>query len=128
MVQGCLGEQGQRVGLLLAEGWRVGGRILERFRLREHLPARLERLHQHRPGLRLQPPVDDYHTVFVLIHMEPAPAMALPTLLGFPDPVNPPPGTDDALDVLGGTGPADLEQPLFCLGRRDPGQRPDLGV
>ena len=31
VVQGRLGEQGQRVGLLLAEGWRVGGRILERF-------------------------------------------------------------------------------------------------
>jgi len=55
-----LGEQGQRVGLPLAERRRFRGNVVERsrgnvFRLSvQRLAGRVERLHQHGPGLRLR--------------------------------------------------------------------------
>src|SRR3989475_1459935 len=55
-----LGEQGQRVGLPLAERRRFLGNVVERsrgnvFRLSvQRLAGRVERLHQHGPGLRLR--------------------------------------------------------------------------
>jgi len=54
--------------------------------------------------------------------------MALSALFRFSDPIDASPAADDPLDVLGGAGPADLEQSLLCLGSRDPRQRLDLGV
>jgi len=72
--------------------------------------------------------VDHHHTVFILIHTEPAAAVALRALFRLSDPVYPPPAADDPLDVIGRAGPPDLEQPLFGLRSSDAGQRPDLGV
>src|SRR5258708_27909682 len=49
-------------------------------------------------------------------------------LLRFRLAVHPAPAADDALDVLGGTGPAGCEQSLFGLRRRDAGQRSNFRV
>ena len=47
---------------------------------------------------------------------------------GFGVAVHPAPSADDALDVLGGAGATDTEQPLFGLRCRHAAQRPHLGV
>ena len=49
-------------------------------------------------------------------------------LLGFRLAIHPAPAADDALDVLGGAGPANGEESFFRLDRRNTRQRPDLGV
>src|SRR5262249_61260536 len=85
-------------------------------------------LDDHRAHLRRQPPADDHHAVLVLIHVERA---APVTPSGFPrfcDPVYSPPAADDALDVLCGAGPPDLEQSLLGLRSGHARERADLRV
>jgi hypothetical protein len=43
-------------------------------------------------------------------------------------PVHPPPAADDALDVAGGAGAPDRQEPRLGLRRRHAGERPDLRV
>ena len=92
------------------------------------LTGRGQGLHEHGADLRRQPPADDDHAVFVLIHMQGAARVTVSGLPRFGQPIYPAPAADDPLDVLGGAGPADGEQPLFGLRRRDTGQRTDLRV
>jgi len=54
--------------------------------------------------------------------------MAPRGLFRFGNPVQPSPAADDALDVVRRPIATDGEQALFCLGRGDTGQRPDLRV
>jgi hypothetical protein len=91
-------------------------------------PGRLERLHEQRACFRIEPPLQHHHTVFVRIHVKRTGPVATGALLRFRVPVYTPPAPDDALDVVGGARPANLEQPLFGRWSSDPGQRADLGV
>src|SRR5206468_5502502 len=64
--------------------------------------------------------------VVILIHMQ-GPALVEHGGLGsFGVAVHPAPSADDALDVLGGAGATDTEQPLFGLRCRHAAQRPHL--
>jgi hypothetical protein len=132
VVERRLGEQSQRVSLLLTQRRRVLGDDQTRrrdgpcdprsrgnvFRLSiQRLAGCGQRLHQDRAGLRLEPPPDHHHAVFVLIHMQGSAPMTPGGLLCFCLPIHPAPATDDPLDVLGGARPADREQPLLGLRR-----------
>ena len=130
-----LGDQAQRVRLLLGHGRRLHRHVgRKRFRGNvfrfsiQRLARRGQRLNQHGTGLAVQPPADDHHAVFILIHVQGAARVAFGGLGGFGVAVNPAPSADDALDVLGGAGATDTEQPFFGLRRRHAGQRPYLGV
>ena len=140
VVERRLGDEGEGIGLLLAQRRRVVGddqpcarqSVGPRFRGDvvsapiQRLPACLHRLHEDGPRFRLQTPANDDHAVFVLIHVKCTALVAPSALLRLGDAVDPAPAPDDALDVLSGARPADLEQPLFGLGCRDPGQRSNL--
>ncbi len=76
VVEGGLGEQGQRVRLQLRHRRRFRGNVLQaagRVRaarsLVQGLARRSQRLHQHSARLGREPPTDDDHAVFVLIHV-----------------------------------------------------------
>ena len=60
--------------------------------------------------------------------MQRAAEVAPIALSRFGDAIHPPPAADDPLDVLGGAGPADSEQPLLGLRRSDAGQCADFGI
>jgi hypothetical protein len=86
------------------------------------------RLHQHGARFWRQSPPDDDHTVFILIHMNGATLVAMCGLASLGQSIDTAPAAHNALDVAGGAGPADREQPLLGLGRGDARQRPYLGV
>src|SRR2546421_2995729 len=88
-----------------------------------HLAGRIQRLPQHGADLRLEPSADDDHAVFILIQVQCPARVALGALHGFRLPIDSPPAADDALDVLGGAGPADGEESLFGVRSRDTRQR-----
>src|SRR5947207_8308997 len=128
MVERRFGDESQRVRLLLRHGRRFLGNVipgrscgnviavLRVGALIQRLAGRSQRLHEHGADLRCQPSADDHHTVFVSIHMERPAPVAPSALPSFGDAVHPAPATDDALDVLGGSGAADREQALLGRG------------
>ena len=142
VVERRLSEQRQRICPLLrhrrrfrrsVRGKRFRGNVFvyhagRTLALIQGLACRGQSLLQDRARLRLEPPADDHHTVFVLIHMQRTAAVAPIALSRFGDAIHPPPAADDPLDVLGGAGPADSEQPLFGLRRSDAGQRADFRI
>ena len=70
-----LREQGQRIGLLLSYRGRFRGNVDRRIEgllaalLVQGFAGCIQGPHEHGAGLGCQPPADDNHTVFVLIHM-----------------------------------------------------------
>ena len=140
VVQCRFREKAERVRLLLRHGRRFRGNVddarargdvpglLGACPLVELLASRGQRLDQHGADLGLEPSADHDHAVFALIHVKRAAPVPPGGLLRLCLAIHPPPAADDALDVLGGPGPADGEQPLFGLGRGDPGQRANLRV
>jgi hypothetical protein len=130
-----LGAEAERVGFLPRAG-RGLGRPIDHGRSRgnvspapiEHLAGGRERLLHDRADLGLEPRANHHHAVFVVIHVQQPVAVAQPGLLRFGLAVHAAPAADNALDVLGGAGTADLQQPLFGFSRRNPRERPDLRV
>ncbi len=130
VVEGRLREQRQRVRLPLRHRRRFRGNVfvLGARLLIQGLARRIERLHEQRADLGRQPPSHGHHTVFILIHMK-RPARVLPRgLASFGDPVHASPAANYPLDVSGGAGPADFQELLFGLRRRNARQRSRLGV
>ncbi len=140
LVERRFGKQGERIGLLLLERRLL---LLERGRFRgnvahvveglspslvQSLACCSQRFQQHRAGFGRQPPADDHHAVFVLIHAECAAVMAVGGLARLGDPIDTAPAADNALDVIGGAGAAHGEQTVFGLRRGHAGERPHLGV
>ena len=130
-----LGQELQRVGLLLSHRRRFRGNVCGLSRRRvsalpliQGLTGRRQGFHEERAGLGRQTSADRHGTVFSRIHVEGAvgvlPVGFVPLRLA----VHPPPAPDDALDVLGGTGTANRQQALFGLRRCHPRERADLGV
>ena len=134
VVKGCLGEQAQRVRLLLGQRGRFRGNVGRSARVRgprlpiQRLAGRGERLYEQRSDLRSEPTANDPHAVLVLIHVQGPASVAPRALAGLGQPVHPSPPANDPLDVRRGAGPPDRQQPLLGLGRGHAGQRPDLGV
>src|SRR2546421_3060829 len=85
------------------------------------LAGRIQRLPQHGAHLRLEPSADNDHAVFILIQVQRPARVALGALHGLRLLIDPPPAANDTLDVLGGAGPADGEEPLFGVRSRDTG-------
>src|SRR5262249_22220907 len=116
-----LGDQCQRVGLLLLHGWRLRRAIDDRRSrwnvtlptLVERLPSCRQRLHHDRADLRLEPPPNYDHAVAIRIHVERAVPVTPRAFLGFSFAVHLPPAADDHLDVFRGAGPPNGEQPLL---------------
>jgi len=135
VVQGGLGEQGERVRPLLLHRGRFRGNVSGPARrnrgaspLVQRFARRRQRLHDHRPLLGRQASADDDHTVFVLIHVQRARLVVASGLVRLGQPIDAAPPTNDALDVTRGAGPADGKQPLLGLRRRHTGERPHLGA
>ncbi len=128
VMQCRLREQGEGIRLLLDHRRRVGFRLLIARLLIQRLARGRQRLHEQGTDLRGQPPPDDHRAVAVRIHLQGAAGMLPGRLSGLGLPVHLPPAAHDALDVLGGAGPAHRQQPLLRLGGRDAGQGADLGV
>ncbi len=136
VMEGALGEEDQRVRLLLGHGRRFrgnvrrgnGGRVRAARSLVQGLAPPGERLYQHRTRLGRQPPPNDDHTVYVLIHVQSATLVAMRGLARFGQLIDTPPPADDTLDVAGRAGPAHREQPLLGLRRGDTRERPYLGI
>jgi len=146
-VQGRLGQQRQGVGLLLLERRRfrtsrlaaelggltevvvgAGRGLLGARPLIQRLTGGVEGLHQQRPDLRRQPSPDPDHTVAILIHLQGAAGVLPGSVAGLGLAIHMAPAPHDPLDMLGGAGAADRQQPLLGVRRRHPGERADLGV
>jgi hypothetical protein len=69
VVQRGLREQRQRVRLLLSHRGRFRGNVLRARSRVQSLARRGQRLHEHGARLGREPPTDDDHAVFVLIHV-----------------------------------------------------------
>ena len=128
MVQRGLGDQRERIGLLLLHRWRVGVGHLIAPPLVQALPRRLQRLQEQRPHLRGQPASNPHRTVFVFIHVQRPPPVVACGLVGLSVPVHPAPTTHDPLNVLRCARAAYRQHSHFGLGRRHAGQLPHLGV
>ena len=135
VVERGLGQELQRVGLLLSHRRRFRGNVCGLSRRRvsalplvQGLTGRRQGFQEERTGLGRQASADRHGTVFSWIHVE-GPAGVLPGgLVPLRLAVHPSPAPDDALDVLGGAGTPDGEQALLGLRRRHPRERADLGV
>jgi hypothetical protein len=135
LVESALGQQRQRVRLLLLHRGRFCGNVPWNAAgvhaprpLIQRLPCRGQRLHQHGACVGCEPPADDDHTVFILIHVHGAAFVQASGLARLGQHVDTAPAANDPLDVARGARPAHCEQPLLGLGRGHAGQRPHLGV
>ena len=140
VVERGLGEEGQRVGLLLRERRRLHGnlQIVGCIRGRAgYLSPRLlihglarcgQGLHEQRAHLRRQPAPDGDRAVLVLIDVQRAAGMLTMSLAGLGLVVHPPPAAHDALHVLRRARTADRHEAIFRLRRGHAGQLADLRV
>jgi len=129
--EGRLRHQGEGVGLLLAVARRLALAGLRRCgptSSMERLARRLERPHEQRPRLRLQPAAHDDHPVLVRVHLERPALMTRRRLLRLDLPVHLPPRPHDALHVGRRPRPPDGQEPRFGLRSRDSRERADLRV
>jgi len=129
-----LGEQGQRICLLLGHRRRFRGNSLAGVRERlprsliQSLPCRLQRLHDHGADLRREAAADDDHTVLVLMHVQCSDRVAPGGLARLCMPVHLPPAAHDPLHVRGRALAPHGQQSCFSLRRGHTGQRSDLRV
>jgi hypothetical protein len=134
LMQGRLREQGQRIGLLLRHRGRFRGNVERRIEglsaplLVQGFAARIQGPHEDGTGLGCQRSSEDDHTVLILIHVECAARVTAPLLVRLRLAVHPTPAAHDTLDMLGGAGAPDCQQPLLGLGRGHTSQRANLGV
>ena len=136
VVQGRLRQQGQGIGLLLADrgcflgnapGAGIEGGPLAAA-LIEALPGRGQSLHEQRSHLRLEPSPEDHRAVLVVIHVQGAarvPVLRLPRL---GPSIHAPPAAHDSLDVGGRARAPHPQQAYFGLRRGHAGERADLGI
>ena len=128
--QGGFGEQRQSVGLLpLPCGRLVAGRHrgnVSRVCSDEGpLRARIQPLasgvqapDEQLTDLGLKPTTHAHHPVVIAIDVERPAPMPGGRFAGFGVEIHPPPAAHDQLDMLGGAGAADLQQPFFGFGCR----------
>jgi hypothetical protein len=134
VVERRLGKQRERVSLLLLHRRRVVRRGWVGVRrplapMVEGLAGRLQRFSRAgRPALRGESSTDPYRAVFVLTHVQETTRVVARGLLRLGIAVDAAPAPHDALDVLGGAGAADGQQPLLGGRGCDAGQLADLGV
>ncbi len=133
-MQRGLGQQGQRVGLLLGAsrrrhgGIRCGRAGRDARPLVQRLAGGVERSDQQGADLGSQPAADDHRAILVLVDVPPPLRVLSRRLPGLGLPVHAPPAPHDALDVRRGARAPDRQQPCFGLGRGHAGQGADLGV
>ena len=128
MLQRRLGDDPHRVGLLLAVQRRITLRVVDPRLGVEAVSRRVQRLDQDGANLGREPTSHDDHAVCVLIHLQGAAAMPgrdLPVLGGAIDVA---PAADESLDMGGGAGLAERQQPLLGVRRCHAREGPDLGV
>ena len=123
LVEGDLGEEAERIGLLLLHGRGLHGLVHETHGgcrspppLVKGLPRGVQRLDEKGPDLGLEPALEDEHAVVPGEEIEGPAAVPVPGFLGLDVLVDAPPAAHDALDVLGGPGAADPVEALFGLG------------
>ncbi len=128
VVESCLREQRQRVGLLLRHGRRFRGNVrrpgvpvLRACPLIQRLASRGQRLHEHGADLGRQPPSESHHAVLVLIHVQRAARVPPGGLDRLGLAVRPAPAAHDAFDVIGRACTSHGEQTLFGRRRRHTG-------
>lgn len=134
-MQRRLGQQDQRVGLLLRPRRRlqggVGGqgrRLAATRPLIQGLARGVERPNQERPRLRRQPPANHHRAVLVLDDVQRPPGVLPGRLAGLGQPIDPAPSADDPLHVRGRARASHRQQPGFRLRRRHARERADLGI
>ena len=135
VVQRRLGQQGERVSLLLREGRRLRGNVLSTRVCAVHAALLIQglagsgkRLNDHRARLGREPPADHHHAVLILIHVQGTALVSSGLVVGFGLAVHSAPAAHDALDVAGGAGAPDCQQALFRLQCGDASQRAHLRV
>src|SRR4030095_7979055 len=114
LVERDLGEEAERVRLLLDNGRPLDGLVHDSAGRRSRAPALIQRLSrslqgldEERADLRLAPAPDDAHAVVPGDEVEGAAAVPVAGFPGLDVLVDAPPAAHDALDVLGGAGAAD---------------------
>ena len=135
MVQRGLGEELQRVRLLLCHRRRfrggVRGRRVERagplLRV-QGVACRGQRLQEERTGLGGQASTDRRGAVVIWMHVEGPAGVLSPGLVILGLAIHATPAADDALDVLRRAGAPDGEQPSLDVWCRDAGEGADLRV
>jgi hypothetical protein len=113
VVQGRLGEQPHRVGLLLFQGRRFVSDITRAgvveasgLLLVQSLARSRQGLQEQLPDLGLEPAVDGHHSVVIPVDAERAKFVAMRGLARLGDAIHSSPASHDALDVLRGAGAA----------------------
>ena len=127
-MRGRLGQQRQGVGLLLPHRRRVEVRRLVAPPLVQGLAGRGQRCQQQRADLGRQPAPDSHRAVLARIHVQGPEGVLTGGLPGLGLGVHPAPAAHDPLDVLGGAGAADRQQPLLGFRGGHARELPDLGV
>ncbi len=135
MVQRRLGQQRQRVRVLLRPGRRLHGRVGVRQAgpgdaspLIEGLAGGVEGPQEQRAHLRRQAPAQHHSAVLILVDVERAGCVLSPGLAGFGLPVHPAPAPHDALHVDRRPGAPHRQQPGLSLRGCHAGDGADLGV
>ena len=138
VMQRGLGEQGERVGLLLRPGRGlhrgVGGREAaltdssDPGPLVQRLAGRIERAEEQRARFGAQPAAKHHGAVVIPVDAQRAARVPARGLARFGPPVHAAPASHDALDVRRGTGTPDRQEARLGLRGRDAGQGADLGV
>jgi hypothetical protein len=124
-VQGGLGEERERVSLLLLHRRRIGLRRVSCSALIQRFPRCRQRLHEQSPGLRRQPSPDPHRAILVGVDVQ-HPGVLAGCLTRLRLEIHPPPAAHQPGNVFGRTGAAGGEQTLLRLRRRHASQLADL--
>ena len=127
VVQGALGEQPQRIGVLLRPGRRRKVGIGVALPLIQRLPRRIERAQEQGPRLEVQPAAKHERAVVVPIDVQSS-AGVLHRQTGLRTSVQLSPAPDDSLHMDGRARASHREQTSLGLRCGDAGQSPGLGI
>ena len=128
MMQRALGEEAQRIGLLLHARRSRGAGTGDASALIKCLARGVERTQEHGARLGVQPAAEHHRAIVVRIDVKPSVGVLARRPTGPGPPIQLSPPADDPLHVDGGARASHRKEASLGLGRGDPGQSPDLGV
>ncbi len=128
VVQSALGEEAQRIGLLLRPCGRREAGIGAACPLIQRLPRGVERAQEQGTRLGVQPAAQDHRPLVVPIDVESSAGVLPRRQTGLSSSVQLSPTSDDPLYVDRSARARHRKEASLGLGRGDAGQGPDLGI